>query len=170
MRGKAPRFVEEYLVDLNGAQAAIRAGYSAKCAHVMAAKLLARPDVQEAVRLAKAKLAERAELRAEDVVREARRIAFADLRDFATWGGTEIELKPSATLPNGSGRAIAAIGAGRHGPSIRLHDKIKALEMLMRYLGIADGAGAEAGGNAIGDLVRTLKQSRERAEAEAEGE
>jgi len=43
------RFVDEYLIDLNGTQAAIRAGYSAKTANVKAAQLLAKVNIQEAI-------------------------------------------------------------------------------------------------------------------------
>src|ERR671931_577274 len=46
---KRQRFVDEYLIDLNGAQAAIRAGYSANCAKEQAARLLTVANVQAAV-------------------------------------------------------------------------------------------------------------------------
>ena len=40
LRGKQARFVEEYLKDLNGKQAALRAGYSPRCAEVLASQTL----------------------------------------------------------------------------------------------------------------------------------
>lgn len=46
---KQQRFVEEYLIDLNGTQAAIRAGYSAKTANEQAARLLANASISAAV-------------------------------------------------------------------------------------------------------------------------
>ena len=46
---KQQRFVEEYLLDLNGTQAAIRAGYSSKTANEQAARLLAKDSVQALV-------------------------------------------------------------------------------------------------------------------------
>lgn len=46
---KQARFVEEYLVDFNGAQAAIRAGYSPKAAKETAYKLLTICHVSDAV-------------------------------------------------------------------------------------------------------------------------
>lgn len=51
---KQQRFVEEYLIDLNATQAAIRAGYSAKTASVIAAENLAKPNVAAAVQAAMA--------------------------------------------------------------------------------------------------------------------
>ncbi|MCK2149520.1 terminase small subunit [Marinobacter alexandrii] len=49
LTAKQSRFVDEYLADLNGAQAAIRAGYSAKTANTKAAQLLAIVSIQEAI-------------------------------------------------------------------------------------------------------------------------
>lgn len=44
---KQKRFCDEYLIDLNGTQAAIRAGYSEKTAKVIAAENLTKPDIKE---------------------------------------------------------------------------------------------------------------------------
>ena len=64
------RFVEEYLIDLNATQAAIRAGYSAKTANEQAARLLAKVSIQSAVSDAKAKRSEKTEITAEWVVEQ----------------------------------------------------------------------------------------------------
>lgn len=55
MTPKQAAFAEEYLIDLNGTQAAIRAGYSARTAHIAAHKLLAKPAI--AARVAELKRA-----------------------------------------------------------------------------------------------------------------
>lgn len=52
---KQQRFVDEYLIDLNATQAAIRAGYSEKTAKVIAAQNLSKLNVQEAIEEAKNK-------------------------------------------------------------------------------------------------------------------
>ena len=49
LKPKQPRFVAEYLVDLNATQAAIRAGYSVKTARVIGAENLTKPDIQAAM-------------------------------------------------------------------------------------------------------------------------
>ena len=46
---KQQRFVDEYLIDLNATQAAIRAGYSPKTAHSIGAENLIKPEVQKAI-------------------------------------------------------------------------------------------------------------------------
>ena len=56
------RFVQEYLVDRNGAAAAVRAGYSPRTARQQAYDLLTRPDVAEAVRAGEAEIAAKAQL------------------------------------------------------------------------------------------------------------
>lgn len=65
---KQQRFVQEYLVDLNGTKAAIRAGYSKKTADVQAAQLLAKLKVQEEVTKGKAELASKTEITKEWIV------------------------------------------------------------------------------------------------------
>jgi phage terminase small subunit len=52
LTAKQARFVEEYLVDLNGKQAAIRAGYTSKTAEVQASRLLRHATVQAALKAA----------------------------------------------------------------------------------------------------------------------
>lgn len=79
------RFVQEYLIDLNGKQAAIRAGYSPKRAEVTASELLAERKVSEAVAAAQQKRAERLEINADAVVNELRTIAAADPRELVEY-------------------------------------------------------------------------------------
>ncbi len=60
---KQQRFVEEYLIDLNGKQAAIRSGYSPKTAEVQASRLLSNAKVSEAVAKGQALASERVEIK-----------------------------------------------------------------------------------------------------------
>jgi phage terminase small subunit len=59
---KQRRFTEEYLLDLNGVQAAIRAGYSLPTAAAQASRLLTKANVQDAVADAVARRAERTQI------------------------------------------------------------------------------------------------------------
>lgn len=74
------RFVDEYLIDLNATQAAIRAGYSPTAAHETGRELLQLPWVQELIEQGKAARAERTQLKADEVIERLRAIAFADAR------------------------------------------------------------------------------------------
>jgi phage terminase small subunit len=71
------RFVEEYLVDLNAKEAAIRAGYSPKTAKQIGHKLRKDPVIDAAIVAAQAKRSKKTGIVAEDVVEEIRKIAFA---------------------------------------------------------------------------------------------
>jgi hypothetical protein len=75
-------FVAEYLVDLNGRQAAIRAGYSAQSARQTASELLATSEVQEKVQAKMTERMERVGITADDVVVRLRAIADADPREL----------------------------------------------------------------------------------------
>lgn len=79
---KQQRFVEEYLVDLNGAQAAIRAGYSPDTAKQMAHENLSKPYLQLAIAEARKAQQERTQINADAVLRQAWDITFADEREL----------------------------------------------------------------------------------------
>lgn len=72
------RFVDEYLVDLNATQAAIRAGYSARTAKQQGARLLTNADVAAAVTERKRSRAERVQIDADEVLAKVHAVAFAD--------------------------------------------------------------------------------------------
>lgn len=76
------RFVQEYLIDLNGTQAAIRAGYSARSANEQAAALLAKPSIRAEVEAGMQKLQAKLEMTAEKVVARLAEIATADPREL----------------------------------------------------------------------------------------
>lgn len=76
------RFVDEYLIDLNGTQAAIRAGYSANSAAEQAYDLLRKPQIKAAIEASQKRLQDKAEIKAESVVRQLALIATADPREL----------------------------------------------------------------------------------------
>lgn len=72
---KQDRFCREYVIDLNATQAAIRAGYAERAANRAAHHLLSKIDIQKRVNELKIKVAKKAELTAEDVIKGIREIA-----------------------------------------------------------------------------------------------
>ena len=68
MDNRRERFKEEYLVDLNGTQAAIRAGYSARSADVTASRLLGDDRIVRDIAAAMAKRTDRVEVKSDYVV------------------------------------------------------------------------------------------------------
>jgi len=79
------RFRDEYLIDLNGTRAVLRAGFPVKRPDVKAAKLLARPHIRAAIDQAIAERAERTRVSADQVVAEWEAIARADAGELSEY-------------------------------------------------------------------------------------
>ena len=67
---KQKQFCEEYIIDLNGTQAAIRAGYSEKTANRIASELLSKLDIQEYICVLKNKRSERVKYSQDELMRD----------------------------------------------------------------------------------------------------
>ncbi|MDP3552641.1 terminase small subunit [Methylocystis sp.] len=141
---KQAAFVENYLLDLNATQAAIRAGYSKRTANEQAARLLANVSVAAAIAEAMRLRAERNDVSADRVLRELARIAFFDVGKAFTPEGT---LKPLSEMDEDTRRAIAGLEVSalyEDGEQIgalskiKLGDKIRALDLIGRHLGMLD--------------------------------
>lgn len=70
LKDKQARFVEEYLIDSNATQAAIRAGYSEKSAYSIAGENMKKPEIVDAIAKGRAEIAKRNELTIDDIIRE----------------------------------------------------------------------------------------------------
>ncbi len=79
---KQKAFVQEYLIDLNATQAAIRAGYSKDTASEQGYQLLHKTSVKEAIDIAKEERARRTEITADRVLEELAKLAFSNLEDY----------------------------------------------------------------------------------------
>lgn len=79
MTEKQIRFCEEYLIDFNATQAAIRAGYSEKTAYSIGVENLKKPEIKKYIEKRKKELREQTEIKLEDIIEEACKIGFADI-------------------------------------------------------------------------------------------
>ena len=68
LKPKQERFCQEYVIDLNGAAAAIRAGYSENTARSIASELLTKPNIKRRVAELKTELAKRLDMTADTVI------------------------------------------------------------------------------------------------------
>lgn len=134
------RFVDEYLIDLNATQAAIRAGYSEKMAGRIGYQLLEKPRVQEAIHARQADRSARTEITQDRVLRELARIGFFDIRKLTNADGTA---KPLNELDDDTAAAIAGldivlIGNDTVGMGtvlkFKIAGKVSALELMGRHL------------------------------------
>jgi phage terminase small subunit len=90
---KQQRFADEYLVDLNATQAAIRAGYSEKTAAQQGHQLLQKTSVRDAIEAGRAQRAERTAVTADRVIAELAAIATTCARS------TTFAIRRSRTTP-----------------------------------------------------------------------
>lgn len=141
---KKRRFVEEYIIDLDAPNAAIRAGYTKKWATSNAYKLLKITEIQEAIQAELAKRSQRTEITADRVLKEISRLAFVDPRKFFHDDGspkaiTELDDDSAAAL---AGMDVVNIGNSDVGVGqvmkYKLAEKNKSLDMLCRHLGLYD--------------------------------
>lgn len=114
MTDKQRRFAEEYLVDLNATQAAIRAGYSGRTARSIGRENLTKPDIQQYISARQAEARARVEVTQEEILLQLKKIGLSDV----------------------------------DAEDIKVADKLKAMDMMIRMLGydkpqneIADGGG-----------------------------
>ena len=147
MTDKQKRFINEYMIDLNATAAAKRAGYSEKTAYSIGQRLLKNVEIKAAIQQIQNKMQNRLEITQERVLEELAAIAFAKGTDFAQVDECgEVDLVPTSDLSEEKKKAIASIKQGPYGRAeIKLHDKLRALEMLGRYLGVFDNRPVEDG-------------------------
>lgn len=157
------RFVDEYLVDLNATQAAIRAGYSPKTAGAIGAENLSKPEIADAIADAKAKRSERTEITIDRVLKELAAIGFANAGDYFEWGPEGITLRSKDDLTREQQSAVSEVSetVTKAGSTVRvkLHDKVSALEKIGRHLGAFD-ARIQVGlapDDPIGALIRACQ-------------
>lgn len=150
---KQRRFIDEYLVDLNATQAAIRAGYSPKTARFIGNENLTKPDIRGRIQRGMDERSKRTCITQDMVIEELARIAFADICNFLTYrtektvvdrdketGDPIIDYAQIIDLTDSQevdGKVIQEISVNSRGMfTFKLHDKMAALDKLGKHLGI----------------------------------
>lgn len=142
MTDKQKRFCEEYLIDLNATQAAIRAGYSSKSAQEQGSRLLSKAMVRARIDAAIAEQSRRTGVTTDRVIRELARIGFVNATDVINMDEATVrgDAARDDTAAIASVRVKVIPGEDGDGTEreIKLADKTKALELLGRHLGMFD--------------------------------
>jgi len=144
----------------NATQAYIAAGYAPRAASSCSAELLRKPRVQQAL----ATYCQRRDLTVDRVLDEVRTVALARLEDVAEYEpGRGLVLKSDA-LAHGALESLEDVvdAAGQRKVKIRLHDKLAALTLAMRYLGVLRDR-VEHTGKDGGPIEVTLSAAERRA-------
>ncbi|PYG90149.1 phage terminase small subunit [Ruminiclostridium sufflavum DSM 19573] len=140
LTAKQEMFVQEYLIDLNATQAAIRAGYSTKTANEQGSRLLANVSVRARIDAALAERSRRLGISQDRIVNELARIAFvnpADVIDFesATVNSAANDDDTAAILSVKVKKSFSDSGETTE-REVRMNDKVKSLELLGKHLGM----------------------------------
>jgi phage terminase small subunit len=163
---KQGRFVEEYLRDLNGKQAAIRAGYSPKSAEVLASQILRNLKVQAAITAAQVRRSQRTEISQDTVLVELAVLAHSDITHYVIDDSGNVALCDGA--PPQAMRAVASLkkkimhtAAGViYETEIKLWNKPASLRMSGEHLGLFKGSE-----QALPDIHVHLHSARDRLAA-----
>lgn len=136
MTKKQKRFVEEYLIDLNATQAAIRAGYSPATAKEIGCENLTKPNIAAAISQAMAERSKRTGINQDRVLQELARIGFAKITDV-------VDPETAKIKPDASDDDLACIQSIKIKPNefgtereVKLYDKKSALVDLGKHLGL----------------------------------
>lgn len=172
LNDKQRRFIDEYLIDLNATEAAKRAGYSDKAAHVTGCRLLKDANVSAEIERRKAKLQAKSDITAERVVAELAKIGFANMADFMEVGPEGQPVTNFAGLTRDQAAALGEITveefqdgrtteAGKAPRKVRrikfkLHDKVKALVDIGRHLGMFEDKVKVSPGEGLLELLARI--------------
>ncbi len=164
---KQLRFCQEYLVDFNATQAAIRAGYSKKTAYSQGQRLLKNVETQKKLRELIQQQTVRTQIDADKVIKEAGRVALADVGLAFKEDGT---FKDIHDIPKELRRAISGIetietytGTGKNKvwtgyiKKIKFWSKDKQIEVLMKHLGLFREDNKQAGQTLASAVHQALK-------------
>lgn len=129
-------FVEEYLLDLNATQAAIRAGYSPKTACEQASRLLSNVKVSAAIDMAMAERSKRTGINQDRVLLELARIGFAKITDVVD--PETAKIRPDASEDDLACIQSIKIKPGEFGTEreVKMYDKKAALVDIGKHLGM----------------------------------
>jgi phage terminase small subunit len=137
---KQKLFIKYYLIDFNATKAAIKAGYSKKTAKEVGCENLTKPNIKAEIEKHTSKVTKKLDLKLEDVIQEMKKTAFYDIDENVEINESGIvTLKQDAKLPPDFGNSISFSKDGMS-KSFRASAmaKLKALEMLGKYLGMED--------------------------------
>lgn len=145
LTAKQSRFVDEYLLDLNATQAAIRAGYSGETADKQGPRLLAHPEVKGAIDAAMAARSEETKIDAAWVLKRLATEAEADMADIYFENGA---LKPVHEWPKIWRQGLVAgvehvevkdaegNATGDVVVKIKISDRVRRLELIGKHVNV----------------------------------
>ena len=141
LTAKQQRFCDEYLIDLNATQAAIRAGYKrSDYTDTNANKLLENTRIKETIEKAMAERSKRTGISQDRVIQELARIAFVNPIDVINTENGSVSDSASdddlACIQSVKVKTMSSDKGWSEEREVKLNDKMKALELLGKHLGM----------------------------------
>ena len=124
----------------NATQAALRAGYGSHYSYNAAYHILQKDNVREFMKELQTHACEELFVSTIDILRMWAKIAFADMTDYVSVSGAGVTLRNSSSV---DGQVITEVKEGRDGVTVKLADKMKALDRLSSYLKVLPGDKAQ---------------------------
>lgn len=161
---KQQQFVEEYLLDLNATQAAVRAGYSKKTAAVVGHENLRKPEIAGSIKRAQDVRSKRTQITADRVLQELAKIAFANMGDYMAIGADGDPCLDFSALTHDQTAALVEVtvedfkdGRGAKARDVRrvkfkLSDKRGALVDIGRHLGMFADRHEQTAGHRLSEM------------------
>ena len=161
---KQAKFIDEYLIDLNATQAALRAGYSKKTAFVIGWENLKKPYIAEKIQDRRDELKESAEVDQEWLLRRYIKLSDYHITDFFKDDG---ELKPLSEIPKDALYAVQGLEVVKNTKDKESHiykfktsDKRGVLDSIGKLLGLVIEKHQLGVDESMEDILRRLKQKR----------
>lgn len=133
---KQKRFVEEYLIDLNATQAAIRAGYSPSTAYSIGNENLRKPEIKSEIDKAIAERSKRTGINADRILQELGKLGFVNIADV-------VDLETGKVKDSATDEDLACIQSIKIKPTewgtereVKFYDKKSTLELMGKHLGM----------------------------------
>jgi phage terminase small subunit len=136
---KQQLFCQEFVVDMNATQAALRAGYSKNGARNQGSRLLANEGIRSEISRLVCERAERTSITVDMVISELAKIAFGSIGDLVNWDSSTVTLIEKGLIPKDAIAAISEISetvtaGGTVTTKVSRESKVKCLELLGKYL------------------------------------
>lgn len=170
MTEKQKRFCEEYLIDLNATQAAIRAGYSVDSAGAIGAENLKKPQIHARIGKAMAERSKRTGINADVVVRELARVGRLNIGEVVNLGDATVKddavEDDLAAISSVKVKTTVSENGTTVEREVKFHDKNKALELLMKHLGmltekVEHSGSIDTGSAALASILSQLQDDED---------
>lgn len=137
LTAKQRKFCEEYLVDRNGTQSAIRAGYSKATAQQIATENLSKPLIRQYLQGLLDQQGLDTKVLQKDVIEGLIAISSSRIADLLTVKDGKVTIKNSSEWPENAHRSVESVRVSKDGSiMLKMHSKPTALKMLGDHLGL----------------------------------